>query len=540
MNVVAESASRFLSFAGGLASTILLYRAIGMGSWTQVDYAATKVLTNASQALLPIILLGLAGALSRVVASYSSDRKRLGEAVGSSVLTITLAYVVIMLVIVVFSLDQVLIDPGQVAGLEAASLRLYWILVIVSILPISYLRIAKQVFSGMQQTRRILYVDIIYNALRIILLVFFFFQNLVTIFNILLLNLTLVLIAASMALVFLAREMKRNEIPWGFKPSPEVVSSISRLAAVYLVATLVSANLNNLTVLWVWEFGSPADVAHFSIAKGIIQTLSQILSGPVVATKAFLTMEYIGGTSQSFKAKFKTTYRMMIPAFAFVTAATSAFGTPLLRVLYGADGIGAAPFLQLLAFNLLFISLPGLFDLLYIIADDVRGLFYSSLVQIAFQNVWLFVMAPLIGVTAMVTLWIPYIPFFFLQQAYTKRKHQMGIDQKTVWTNVALGLVFLFGMFLLVPYLYALVGILSMIGIVEAGIVALFAIPLWYLFIACATGAGLLSAEELDNYERVLRVFPPAWWISKPIVTRIKKLVGPKEDDNVLDAETAS
>ena len=90
LNVVAESVSRALTFLSGLLSTTLLWRSVAAGSWTLDEYGAVKVLTNVNQLLLPIILLGLNGATLKVVAEYSSNRKKLGQTIGNAVLIITI------------------------------------------------------------------------------------------------------------------------------------------------------------------------------------------------------------------------------------------------------------------------------------------------------------------------------------------------------------------------------------------------------------------------------------------------------------------
>ena len=65
---------------------------------------------------------------------------------------------------------------------------------------------------------------------------------------------------------------------------------------------------------------------------------------------------------------------------------------------------------------------------------------------------------------------------------------------------------------------------LGFINFVNAAIVGLLVIPFWYLFIAVAAMVRLVNARDIANIESVLKIIPPAWWVSKPIMSRIARL----------------
>ncbi len=533
LNMVAESISRALSFVGGLVSTTILWRSVAAGSWTVDDYGVLKVLSNVNQLLLPIILLGITGAATRIIAEYSTNRQKLGQTIGVSLILILISYAIIAFLSVVLDMDQLLLGD-QTQAVDTASLRLFWLTVIVTLLPTAILRITKAAFSGMQLMKRTLYIDLAYNLLRTTILVGFFFSQLVNILNILTLNLLLGLMAAVMAIWFLYREMKRNEIPWGFSLDIDVLRKLARLSAVFLLSSLVAASLNNVTVLWVEELGGLGDVGYFSIAQGITLTIRMVLGAPIVALGPNLAMEYARGRPKEVERKFEEAYRMMIPTYAFALAVLVAFANPMLRVLYGADSIGAILYLQLLAFNVVFVVVPGIYTYIYLAADNAKGLLYSSVLQVILQNAWILIVGIWWGVIAAATVWIIYIPFFFVQHFYTKRVHGIAMNLGVVGRGLLLGLVFAAGMKALVDVLETLVEFIDTIGIIQAAIVCLFIIPLWYVYITASVILGQMNRLDLENMISVLRIIPPAWWFTKPL---FMKLIGyAKRKEQELDS----
>jgi O-antigen/teichoic acid export membrane protein len=370
--------------------------------------------------------------------------------------------------------------------------------------------------------KRTLIVDITYNLIRTLTLIYLYFGNLVSIESILVLNLVLGLLASTMAVGLLAREMRKNKIEWGFKPGGEIIRKLGRLAGVFLVSALVTANLNNITILWVNAYGTLGDVGLFSIAQGITLTVRMILGAPLVVMGPNLTTEYARGRLDQVERKFREGYRMIVPTYAFAFASIFAFATPILRVIYGADSIAATPFLQLLSFNVIFIVIPGIYTYLYLAADDVRGLFYSSMLQVVVQNVWIVLMAPLVGVIAIASVWMVYIPILFIQDWYARSRHGVGANLRQVGAVIVLGLVFAGSMHLCVQWIESLVEYLPVINLFQAAIVCLAVIPFWFLFISISTHLRLVNETDLKNMESILRIVPPAWWLSRPLILRLQ------------------
>ncbi|NWF96886.1 MAG: oligosaccharide flippase family protein [Candidatus Thorarchaeota archaeon] len=527
-NVVAESASRILSFAGGLLSSAVLYRSIGW-SWSTADYTAVKMVSSASQMLLPLVLLGFSGALTRYVAASSNDRRKVGQGLGNSLVIVTFAYIATATLSSLFGLDRALIASGLDVQLPADETRLLWFFVMLSLLPSGYLSIARAAFAGVQKMKRGLTTEIVYNSIRIASLVILYAYQLVMVLTILWLNLLLTVIACVLALRILATEMKRNSVPWCFRPSSAVIGSLAGLAGVFLVSTVVQAIFDYGMVILVGMFGADEDVANFSIARATSLTVMQIVTSPLGVLAPNLALEYAAGSRGNLERKFKEAYRMMVPTLSFTAAALFAFSQPILRVVYGAAGVSAVPFLRLLSMNPIFMVVPAIYLYILLAADDRRGLLLSSILQGAIQVGWVMLMAPLIGVIAVALIWIPYVPFFFLQHWYTKKYHSVTMDLQTVAGGIGMGLFFLVVMYAVVTALEPIVAVASIPNIVEAMLVGLMAIPFWYLFIAVGTATKVVNRRDLENISKVLKVIPPAWWVSRPLVTRLMKVAEQRE-----------
>ena len=543
LNLVAEAFSRSLSFGGGVLSSIILYRSIETS-----EYAALKILDNTIQILLPLILLGFTGAIVRIVAEHSGDRTKIGETVGFSVIMVTLAYFFAAFLTIFLGLDQYLLGENTSIGLEESTLRFYWLIVIITMLPSAYLRIAKSAFSGLQQMKRTLQVDIVYNAVRISVIVYLFLNSVVLILNIILLNLFLAILASGLAFSILVKLMRNNNIRWAVVPSPEIRTKMGRLAGVFLVTSLVTANINNVTVLWVSGFGTARDVAFFVIAQNITLTARQVLGAPLAAMGPNLAFEYGRGRLDELARKFKEGYRMMIPTYAFAFAALFAFAAPILRVLYGADGIGATFSLQLLAFNVILVVIPGMYTYVWQAVDDISSLFWMSILQVIMQTIWFVFAVPVMGVVGIATVWIVYIPYFLVVHYHTKKRHGIGIERSTLFQGLALGLIFAGGMLVITTWLQSMLGdilfTLSMLlggidvpSIVGYALICVTIIPLWYCFIIVATFSMILNSSDLENLMKVLRVIPPAWWVSKPLMERLWRMATAREGSN-LDVST--
>ncbi len=527
LNVVAEAFSRILSFGAGILSSVILYR-----SMPTDDYATIKVLTSTINIVLPLVLLGLSGAVVRVVAEYSHDREKLGETIGSSVVLVVIAYFIGTILILISGMDQYILGEGTTIGIEEQSLRIYWILIIVTILPTAFLRISRAAFSGFQQMKRNLVVDIIYNSIRISVLIWLFFQNLVLVFNILVLNLAIAIIAAIAALYILIKIMRENEIPWVIIPSKEVKKKIMGLAGVALIGTLVIANINSVTILWVNGFGTAQDVALFAIAQNMVLTAREILSAPLVALGPNLAYEAGRGRMDQLARKFEEGYRILIPMYAFAFAFLFAFATPILRVLYGAEAVGAVPYMQLLSFNVIFVVIPGFYTYIFTAIDDIRALLWNSILQVSLQTAWFAITALIIGVVGIASVWVVYIPFYLVVHAYCKRKYNIYIKTKKLIPGILNGFLFAIGMYWLTNILLvympgflgffsALLGGITIPYIIGYGLIGLIIIPMWFLYILSLIILRIVNHQDLTNLVSVIRIVPPLWWITRPLMDRI-------------------
>ncbi|MEM2143553.1 MAG: hypothetical protein QXQ81_09890, partial [Candidatus Thorarchaeota archaeon] len=159
-NVVFESISRTLALVGGVTSSVILWRAIRFGFWSIDEYAVVRVLSNANAILLPLVLLGINGAIVRVIPEYITDRLKIGRTIGFSVLVSTVTSLAVILLSTLLMLDVLLLQDALEEGLTLEALRFYWVIILITILPTAYLRMARAAFSGVQRVRYAMYIDI--------------------------------------------------------------------------------------------------------------------------------------------------------------------------------------------------------------------------------------------------------------------------------------------------------------------------------------------------------------------------------------------
>ncbi|MFW9963998.1 MAG: lipopolysaccharide biosynthesis protein [Candidatus Sifarchaeia archaeon] len=538
INLVAESVSRVLSFVGGLISTVILWRSINAGFWTTDEYGIIKVLSNANAALLPLVLLGINGAIVRVSAEYSTDQKKIGRVVGLGILLITVTYLITSLTTIFFGLDQVLLVSALDVGVGIDELRYYWFLVLITMLPTAYLRISKSVFSGLQQSKRTTYIDILYSSTRIFFLLLFFISGFISINFVLLLNLGLALLAGSAAIFQLAYLMRGAGIKWDFTPEKSILRKMGRLAAVGLATSLVAAVSDNVTVLWINSYGTLTDVGFFSIAQGISLTARMVLASSMATLVPNLTYEFEFGRIDRVKTKFREACRMTVPSYTFMFAVLFAFASHILRVMYGADSSGAGIFLQVLSFNLSLMTVPGIYTSLFLVLDNLKAMIYASTLQVIFTILWVVIFTPIIGIIAIAMIWVVYVPYFVIVHQYAKRKHDITMQMSNTIGSILLGFVFAVLMYYTQLFVHPFIQSLNLLNIIDAMIVISLVIPFWYFFIAIATVTGLLYKKDLANIESVFRIIRPAWWISKPIIQKLATIAKEHPSESVeLESE---
>jgi O-antigen/teichoic acid export membrane protein len=303
------------------------------------------------------------------------------------------------------------------------------------------------------------------------------------------------------------------------------------LAAISLAGSIVAVFMNNITVLWMNTYGTLQDVGYFSIAQGITLTARMVLAAPLVALVPNLTFEYEHGKFEELKRKFSEAARMTMPTYSFVFAALFAFATPVLRVLYGADSIAATSFLQLLAFNILFVVTPGIYSNLFLALNNLRAVFAASLSQIAIQILWVVIFTPILGTAAIAMIWVAYIPYLVVVHEYSKRKYGVNFDAKITGGGFLLGGVFAFIMLFAQDIIFSLLRLMGIVTFLSAAATVMMAIPFWYIFIASAAFFRLVNEKDLENLESVLKIIPPAWWISRPFVRKLVSISRSRKRD---------
>jgi len=224
----------------------------------KTDYAHLRVLMSWHQILLVVVLVGITTSVVKNVSQSAQDRQGIGTIIAVSLTVVTVMFLMAVFVTLGFAepLDFLVGDTPEIIE----QLRLLWFVVLLSLLPTAYMRIIKSGFAGLQRMSRTLIVDIFYNGIRIVILLYLFFTLSVSIVNVLYMYLFASVLACIAIFLVLLRETRREGIKLGFKGWKQKSGPLLKLASVFLILALISASstvqqlssstTSDLTLMW--------------------------------------------------------------------------------------------------------------------------------------------------------------------------------------------------------------------------------------------------------------------------------------------------
>ena len=530
-NVVIESLSRMLVFVGGLVSSALLVRAISMNQWTTPDYSHLRVLMNWNQILTVVVILGLSTAIIKLVSEYSHDRDKIGTVLAISFVTMTLTFLVVSFA-TLFLTEQMAQAFGFLVGETQTitnELRALWIIVLISILPSAYLIASKSAFSGIQRMRRTLIIDIIYNLSRVIILLILFLMNSITILNVLYMYLAITSIGFISAGFLIRREFRAENIRLSLTGWRMVITPLFRISLVFAALAFIAAFFNSIIPLFVDFYGTDFDMARYSTASNISQTLRGFLYAPFAVLLPNISQLSARKDDREIRERFQASNRVIVPTLIFAFGILFAFAESMLGTLYGVwaldttQGISAAQFLMILSPSLLIISISGIYTNILTALNRMTPILIIGVIGVVFQILWIILLQPYYGVIAIAFSWVIYIPTLMTYHLYSRKYLKLNLAKGFIARSVALTCIFIVIAIATVQLARATVNILSFISLfqyttIRSGTEVLFIIPLWYLFLGLALACRIMGASDLENLKNVLRKIPPAWWVSKPFI----------------------
>ena len=531
LNVLSESLSRAILLISGIVSSALLYRAIDI-SWSISDYANLKVLTYTNQVLSIIILAGLTSAVIRSVSQNVHKKNRIGSIIIISFGVITFCFLAVAFT-TTFLAEPILFLVGETPA-ETALLRSLWIIVLLSMLPSAYLQIIRCVFTGLQRIKRILLIDVIYNLSRISILVYFFINTLITIENVLYMYLFTTVFGFMLALTIMYRELRKEQIVLRVKGWREISKPLFEIAGVMLAVSLISSFGNFVAPLLVNYFGTPTNMARYSIAQSMFTTIKSFLYAPFAVLLPNLAGMTARNEHDELKKRFEESNRIIIPTLIFATCTTISFGEFMLGMLYGgkgidsSNGLSAATFLIVLAPGLFTAPLSGIYSNLLFAFGKVKAMLGFGVLQVILQISWIVFLQPHYGVVVIAFLWVIGIPIFFLYHYYSKNSFNLFIKRNYFGKSFfVIGIYFIITIVLSNIGLYV-VNLLSFLPLfdtttIRSFAVLAFAVPLWYIFIVLCLIFGLMDLSDLNNLKKFLKKIPPLWWVTKLFLNRIEE-----------------
>lgn len=519
-NVISEGLSRTLSLVAGLASSVILVRSIDSSSsvWTEAHYNSLRYLTALGSILMPIILIGFTTAIIKVISEHSGDEERLPEIISFSFVAVTVAYVIVLIVTTVF---------GESIGWLSfrPDLKIYWVLVIVMILPSAYLRLIRSIFSGFQRMKLTLIADTVYNSMRLVLLLYLYLTNSFSIPSML----WLVIIYTSSGLIFaiglVVSELHRRHILRFKWPSREIIKPIATVGSTFLVLSLLSANVNQVPIIFADIYkANSLEYLSFNISQSITFTIRSILMAPVAILLPNLTLLMRASGFEEVRERFNQFARILMPIFLFASLMVYVYGYAILGALYGTERLVAFLFLQAFSIGLFVVGLTNIYSSLITSMGRMRVLLVLGCAQAIIQITWIIVLAPVFGIIAIAYWWVTFIPLYLMQHYYCRTRFKVTIRAKLVARALVIGFVFLGFAFLTSESFKTILLLVPLHDEIYYIAILALAIPLWYIFLTFCMIGGLMNRTDMQNLAHFLRRIPPAWWVSRPFISRIERI----------------
>lgn len=531
-NVFVNSVSQVVAIVVGLLSSSLLVRSIDV-SWTISDYAHIKVLMYWSSLLSIIIMLGLTTGIIKSVSEAAHKREKMGSVVGVSLIAVTLTFLAVSFVSV-FLAEQIGFLVGETP--EATNeLRVLWILVLFAMLPTAYYSIAGSVFIGLQRMNRILYINLLYNGSRGVILVLLFLTNAIGIREILYMYLGTAVVGFVVAALILRREMRIEGISISVDGWREISGPLFRVSSVIFALALLATFGNIIAPLIVDYVGSDTELARYAIAQRSIETLKTFLNAPFAILLPNMAGMRARGELQRFRTRFDDAYRIIIPTLIFMFLSAFIFGPNLLGAIYGiraldvTGGFSAAQYFVVMSPILLIVPITNLYSQLVLASDKMKMLLGIGVFSIIVQIIWTVIMQPVLGVLGISLWWVSIFPVFIIYHLYCR--NTLKINVRSSYLAKALLMCVLFGSIMIGVYFLAefVVGGLSFLPFLNYLTISslaklLFVIPLWYVFLGFSLVLGLMNVQDLENLKKFLKQIPPLWWVSRPILRLIERI----------------
>ncbi len=532
VNVLSEAIAKGVVALSGIVTSSLVYRSTDI-SWTLADFANYKTLMYWYSLLIPLVIFGLGTAIVKSMAEKSHSREEIGPAMTTALLFVTITFSIVAIVTVFFGDALGFLSSANTA--ETMQLRALWIILLISILPSAYLYLFRAFFTGIQRNKNGLYADITYNISRVILIVYLFFANYITILNVLIVFLITTIFGFLIGGGVFVHGLKKEKIRLTLQGTQEDMFLLLRIGSVFVALALLASFSSSIVPLLVNQFGTKADMAHYSLADKMIQTIKSFIYAPYAVLLPNIAAMYAKGQKAELTERFRESYRIIVPMLLFIMLSSLILGSLVMGTIYGtrgldmSEGLSAAQFFAIMVPVLFITPLGTIYSNMMVVMDRMKALLAIGSFSVFIQAVWIFLAMPFIGVLAMAYSWIMTIPVFAIYHHYSRKKLSLSIDGRYLLRLVPVGVVFLLVSWTAVYSASLLVNQLLFIPFINTVTISSFlkllvGIPLWYAFLGISLLGGLIRIADLNNLKNVIKTFPPLWWISKPILGFIEKV----------------
>ena len=297
---------------------------------------------------------------------------------------------------------------------------------------------------------------------------------------------------------------------------------------------------NSIIPLFVDYYGTDFDMARYSTASNISQTLRGFLYAPFAVLLPNISQLSARGDDREIRERFQASNRVIVPALIFAFGVLFVFSESILGTIYGiwaldtTGGISAAQFLMILSPSILIIPISGIYTNILTALNKMKPILIIGIVGVAIQTLWILLLQPYFGVFVIAFSWIGFIPTLMIYHLYSRKQLRLNLAKGFIARSVVLTGLFLAIAIATLQLAGSVIDLLSIISLfqytsIRSGTEALFIIPLWYLFVGLALACRVMGKSDLENLKKILKKIPPAWWVSKPFFTYLDRYATSQE-----------
>ncbi len=516
-NIVSETMTMAMAIIFGLASSSLIVR--GLPKTPIYEFYIYVLVFSWVGVILPLCIFGLDVALIKHLPELVERRSRSFRGVVAWSLLTTLLMSVLVLICTWLLL---IFLPIGAPGFPEVFQYLQFALLTV---PLTALSTAIQgVYRGVQETRFCTYAMGLYHGLYFAALLVFYLLGSLTLFGVIFLNIIISIITLSFESIILAKLLRcygnaALSVPKKFSRRDFGKTAfqallLSLLGAVFLNVPLLIANM---------YLTSEATLAGLGLAISLAVYVQRGQAAPFRALMPRVSGDLARGSIQSVEVTVNRATKLgtLFNGFGFIAAFF--FAAPAMVLLFGADGLVAAPFFMLMAGSF------AIYPLASSMMDTLIGLGGVREVLLTYAA-WTLVLCSILGLLCPIVRevvvalsWLASLPFLLVLLYLYRQRTGLHLERGFLPKgSLVLGFIAVVSLAIILAGITIINLGLSWILLVGSQTVLIVSIlPLFLLYIVILAKTEVLSKSDLTALLNICQVLHP---VSIPIKWVLRRL----------------